>query len=315
MGFLTTWAVDGSRTPAAVARTATYAGSKEPGVVEPWHLRTIPIAPGTVAVTAGAVLIQGGTTGTRRWQMYLAVVDSGDGNATATVVMPSSSSRTLYTVVVIPDPELAGVAAPSDPLTAVYAELRLLTLAQYSNLTIPKYLVSTIVIPANATAITEAMITNQRSVAQPRSKRVQRAHRVNTTDTDVLDTGGSVGEAWPNIGPYLVDCPTWATRAIVTARFDEVYIPGGEFTAALWVGIGPGNLAVDTAESVVRQYAGGSQAQRSFGISDTVDIPEVLRGTEVGIATYGRIVAGTAYPVLRSGSGVSIDVEFQERAV
>jgi hypothetical protein len=297
---------------------ATYASSfGARGVVEPDHLKVVPVSGLTVGVAPGAVLVAGGESGTSRWQTYVAGVDATDGDATVTIPGPSSSGRERHVVVTVPDPERAGVSAPADPLTAVYAELQVLTGAQWAALTVPHYRLATINIPGSASVITEGMVTDQREVALPRTQRDLRTHRVNTGDEDLLSTAASGGETWPDIGPYEVRCPEWATQVNVIATFAQVACPNA-FGGHVWTRLRTLNGVEEIETQVTRVESDvTSPSRQTWVATGSKAVPAGMRGEVVYIATKGRIDAGTSaadQPRLRSGSGVVVDVQFVEEA-
>lgn len=316
MGFMPTWAVDGSRNPARVARMSEYASNQGArGVVEPTHLKVIPLGGLTVGATPGAALVAAGVTGITQFQTYTVGVDSTDDDATVTVAGPTSSLRTLHVVVMIPDPEFAGVPTPADPLSAKYVELRVLTSAQESVLTIPHYRLATLVIPANVSVITDAMITDTRRVARPKSQRDLWAYDLSVSDgSDGLGAAG--GESWPDIMPnnLVVDVPEWATEAKVICTFAQVFVPAGS-TRQGYISARLGGLM--TPSAFYNAGNASSSSRQTFVALGTMPIPSSLRGqNDVSIYTRGSVTGGAGgYLVLDNRSAVSIDVEFVGKAV
>lgn len=307
MGFLTTYAVDGSRTPAAVARRAQYASTKNAGVVEPDHCRLVPVSGGTVGLTAGAVLVPAGTSGNARFERYVATVESTDGDATASVAVPSATSRTFEAVVVVPDPQWAGISAPPNPLDASYAQLRLLTAAQYSALTTPHYRVATLVIPANAGAVTAAMITDRRRVADPRRERFTRDVVVET----VQNLTSSNFVTFPSESSLSIDVPPWATRAIVRCDLLETLLTGaastdGRMTLML------GNQAAYTSERRFDEVWAGATSRDDHTIVSSFTIPASFQGTARTLALRARRLGGTGYLRADTYTQVVYDIEFIE---
>lgn len=316
MALMTTGYVDGSRSPAVVARMSAYASNQGArGVVEPTHLKVIPLGGLSVGVTPGAALVAGGTTGITKFQTYTVGVDSTDGDATATVAGPTSSSRTLQVVVVVPDPEFAGVPTPTDPESAKYAELRVVSSAQESALTIPHYRLATLVIPANVAVITAAMIQDTRRVARPKSQRDLWAYDLSTFDgSDGLGAAG--GESWPDIMPnnLTVDVPEWATEAKVICTFAQVLVPAGS-TREGYISARLGGLM--TPSAFYNAGNASSSSRQTFVALGTMSIPTSLRGqNDVAVYTRGSVTGGAGgYLVLDNRSAVSIDVEFVGKAV
>lgn len=309
MGFMTTWAVDGSKTPAVVARVGTYAGtSGAHGVVEPDHLKVIPLGGLTVGLQVGAALVSAGDTGTYRFQTYAIAVNSTDDDATVTVSGPSSQGRTIRIVAVVPDPERAGVPIPDSPLTAAYAEARALTSSQESALTIPHYRLATIVIPADAAVITDTMIDDEREVAQPKSIRSLYTYDLTTPQADTL-TSDPAGESWPDVGGFQVKVPRWATKANIKADFGQVEIPAGSTRAGfLTVMLGS---SFPTAGARFQAPGASGATRQSYVAAGDANIPNSMRGETIYVYTRGVVNGGSGGGLLLdSNSSLTLDIEF-----
>lgn len=315
MGFLTTWAVDGSRTPAAVTRMATYAAtSGAAGIVRPDHCKLLALGGLTVGLQPGAVLVRAGETGSAQWQTYEMVVELTDGDAVVTLSGPSSSSRTRYAVLVVPDPQWAGVPAPANPLTAVYAELRILTQGELGALTLPHYQVATLVIPANASVITQPMITDTRKMAAPTSEPALWAHRLDSgAPEDRLDDNAGVGEPWPDVFTD-VEVPEWATTAHIVVTAAQVVFPGGSaFRGYLWHRLGTGPEAVNLAPSTI-QHDAATSTRETLVAAGRVSIPAAMRGTTQRSQVWGRAASG-ARPSFTPGSSLAVQLMFKAEPV
>lgn len=321
MGFLTSWAVDGSRTPAAVARMAQYAATPDPGVVEPDHCKLVVLGANTVGLTAGACVVSAGASGSARWQSYVVAVDSTDGDAVATVPMPSAAARTLYAVVVVPDPQWAGVPAPADPLSAAYAELRVVTAAQRAALSMPWYQVATLSIPANATGLATGMVTDNRRLSRPKQRRHLFSYNLIQAD-GLQDLSASHDpQYWPAQevlpGSWEVDVPSWAVTAQIVAGWGGIQtVPTAGKHGVIYARLGrPAGYAQGNVETQHQRWDLGNSAtgREHWEVADDVGVPAALRGTRQPVRLLGyrlETLSGRA-PRLDSASAVKFDIEFQ----
>lgn len=306
MGFLTTWAADGGRTPAAVARMATYALSgKAVGVTGSDHLKLVALGGTEFGLTAGSALIPAGDTGTRQWQTYVVGVDATTDDAVVSVPFPVSTARTLHAVVVIPDPEWPGAPEPEDPLTFRYAELRMLTTAQYNALTLPHYRVATVAIPANASTSHEATITDRRKVALPRRARFARAIEIANPENG---ESRNTYEDWPTDASIQVTVPEWATRAVVRADLGAILHTNAANVDG-WLAVSLGGLTV-----AVRRYDEvwkGSTDRVDRWVAGEMDVRN-MAGQTVNLRTRQRRINGNGYLRADTYSTVAFDVEWIE---
>src|SRR5690606_2050233 len=169
--------------------------------------------------------------------------------------------------------------------TALYLEaVHVTSLSQ----TAPFIALAKIVMPANTNAVTNAMITDLRSVANPRKERYLFTHNLNSGQTDTL--GDPVGESFPDIGGFAVTVPTWATKANVVATYAQLVVPAGS-TRGGGLGVSVGGVLTP-----VTRYAGSGddKAQRQTLVNAaTIDIPANLRGTAITTYTRGNASSGS----------------------
>ena len=176
--------------------------------------------------------------------------------------------------------------------------------------------------PANTAAITNAMITDLRTVANPRILPVNRVNALVAPETETLTVTADIGEWFPNAGGgQYIDIPSWATRAIVDAYWIQVREPGGNAHGQVWVEYGP-KAATGLRERSTQRFQWNTNSSSDVSravwmVSDDVYIPAAYRGTNQLFQMKGRVFgasSGSARPQVDGESGVKMQVTFLEVA-
>lgn len=167
-------------------------------------------------------------------------------------------------------------------------------------------------LPASTAAVTSAMITDLRKVANP-----QRAR-----DLWLINTGAVVNltsATYANwIGTWQVPVPSWAVRAVVLCRVDGARVDrtsttvSGTVTGALRVALG--SVATQGVSYDLETTASNVVGRYSLGVADTVAIPSSMKGTTQTLTIQGAKFAGSKNLYADTGSAAVVDVEFQEAA-
>lgn len=327
------WAVDGAKHSAAVARTLAYSStSGAEGIVEPADLRvratqtpsgSVRVAPGGIAILNRAP--NGGQ------QTYTA----RNVSETLVEVQPTGSGggRTDYVWAHIIDPEYGG-QFPENPQTAQYFFLTASAAQPEGN---GWYRLARIDIPASTATITQAMITDLREVANPRSERVLHARPRVQDDNQgnairlnwLVENGGEYfpgGAGSPNT--FTVDVPAWATRMIIRAdwvgvRYAASTNPHGRY----WVEFG--DEYRDHGWNNNRQWEFGTQLfqfdspgasnntmRTNWILGDSVAVASKLRGKAVTFAFKAgvNLAESRGDVTMDALSGLIMEVYFAEVA-
>lgn len=176
--------------------------------------------------------------------------------------------------------------------------------------------------PANTSAITNAMLTDIREVANPIVTPVLRARPINSDEAETLTATGDNGEWFPNHGAdQRIDVPLNATRAIIESEWLQVDEPAGNAYGGIWVEFGPystpGNRQYSTQHGRWNTGAGNDSERKNWKVVDDVYIPKALRGTTQVFAMKGRISyasANSARPKIDQHSSVMLKVTFLQVA-
>lgn len=311
-----------------VARTLAFAatGGKQ-GVISPGDLKVTPTSvPGnSVQVSVGSAVIPS-RNATGRNQSYIARMNTADTAAIAAT--SSSGGRSDLVVIQIEDPWVSGEPwqDPSDPTVGPYVFTRVISnvpagttdlnnVSGYSGRT--AITLARIDIPASTGTITSSMITDLRSIANPRSERtvvsgvLTGAERVLSTDT---------WQSFPVNNISNVYVPTWATHAVVRLETTVRAISGDTYfnmQAFLHQPQDSTHLFSDIRFDGIAVSAGNQmRAPIILPSSGPWPIPSDARGKSVGVGARVKAVNTSGG---RIGEGKEdyyiVDITFLERAV
>lgn len=228
-------AIDGANISSALFRRAQYnAMSGAEGVTEPADLKVTQLAvPGN-----GLLIAAGNATVINRYQTTPNEVYSISNAGTHEVLsaeMPTSqpTDKSYLVLVSIGDPEFSQVGHPwmtsdvLDPVEAadyVYVRPWILEVAPGTTdfaslgLDYPAYALARIDIPANTTTITNAMITDLRKLARPRTK----LEIVQTLGNVTTLTAYAAFQRFPNVPVGTLLIPSWATTAKIMGSIEGI---------------------------------------------------------------------------------------------
>lgn len=296
-----------------VARLLAYAATNGgEGVIDTSSLRVTALAvPGSaVAVRTGACLIRNRSVGGER-QTYAGRSTSVDNPQIPATT--AAGARSSLVVARVEDPFMEGEPwqDPADPTAGPYIFTRVIPNVPAGTKRlrdVPGYEgnsaieLARIDQPASTGAITNAMITDLRKVANPRSNR--QAQNIEPAVTNLTSTAAT---RWPT-NRFTVDIPEWATQAFVKM----------ELVAAIDSGDTDGNFMIYLGDSLLVQAQGynydytGSE-RLGIVVAGVVAVPAEFRGTTQNLEMRATRVAG-APGFLRTvvKSFYVADVEFYE---
>ena len=332
--------IDGTVNPGAILRRNTQrdAGTGS-GVLRPGDLKIAQLdTPGAgVKIAAGDALVQSRAPGAEREtygvplstsQNYLG--DAGTGIPGTGSSVPSGGRRDMVFLELL-DPGLPTSYTPevdwpegqSVKLSIVQnvgdSALRIEDVPALANVT--GYALALITYPASTATVTNAMITDLRALAHPRSERVLRS--VDLTEDKFLTSTAVYpdGQVFPTElsgGEALIKIPEFATHVRVVATWASVRFPAG--TNALgnfWVQISS-NADPDKIVTPLGSFDApgvGNQFRESWVKGATVAIPVSKRGKTHNVYPKARL--NNALPVgerpyMNSQSSMILDLEFFE---
>ena len=238
----------------------------------------------------------------------------------------SSGSRTDLVVARINDPTYAG--GDFDPTTfqaADFAVIQGVSAGTSSvaglNLGYPAIPLARITLPASTGTVTNAMITDLRSVALPRVQRHLFTHGLTAGEgADELNRPTAAppdGEAWPNVF-WQVNIPIWAQRVRIRGIWAQVRVeqktPNNY--GKLWVRIGTMADGFSSQQVNWDIATTGGITRQTWVVADDRTVPKSFRGTSRQVYLRGSTTnENSNVPRLDSVSAISLDLEFYETAV
>lgn len=315
------WAITGAPFTADSARAEAFkqsGGSR--GVTLPTDLRvtalTVPgpkvrVLPGGATMPAGYAQAPG--------QAY-STLDQGTTEVDVAAT-GAGGVVTKYLIKRVRDPQFEG-QAPANPLTHLYDTFEWVS-ALPTN--VPYVPLARLDQPANTATITNAMLTDLRKVANPRTlfESVSRPTLVTDPAPGMqLTYTTETGEWFPNAGGMqYIDIPSWATQMQIEANWIAVLL-GPEGTTGwgrYWVDFGA-QLSAQQLEFRTAKFGWdmpvGDFVRQNWILSDQVAVPAKLRGVDqVQFVMKANKQAGTAaVPKMDAKSGMSFKVTFKEVA-
>lgn len=234
------------------------------------------------------------------------------GSVNVDIAATSGTGRSDMVILRIEDPEYEGSLNPE---TDEIAYFQVISNVSSSATTIPDgrtgIPLARIDIPASTSTITNAMITDLRSVANPRRRR-----SVFTQSPTSLSTGIGSSTSYSYFSTaagWNIAIPDWATKAIVKIDVSPIRYDLGNF----WGRVGATYGASLATQDITLDDNQGSGARRIPAIiGDTLTIPSAYRGTtqllRVRASGLDAGQAGRIY--VDSGTTLIADVQFEEAA-
>ncbi len=312
----------GAEHSAEVGRMLPYSAlSGEEGIAGARDLtvRALATPGGAVTVDVGACTINSRYAGGQ----YQAYQGRKIAREQVTVSPTGAEGRTDLVIARVEDPNPTGSAwpLPADPIRGPYIFTRVIA-GVPSGVTKVQQVpgrendtaitLGRIAIPANTSAITQAMITDLRYLAQPRRRRLLFTRALTGTETDEAQVTAATnpdGEIFPNAAQWFVDVPQWATRCRVRADWAQVRYPAGNSYGRMWVRFGTKNT-----QQVAFNAPDVANVSRSTVVcADDIVIPPSMRGGTFEWQLRAVKDGGPVNVSVDAFSATVLDVEFLEQ--
>lgn len=290
----------------AVARMLAYAATNgATGVISPGDLKVtaLPTPGAAVRIMPGGAAMLSRYPGASNQSYTPRNPTATDVDVTAT---GSGGGATKYLIVRVDDPEFGG-QVPADRKNGPYVRPAWVT--SITNLAYPFVPLVKLVQPANTATITNAMLTDIRELANPRTLR-----EVVSSSGGVAALTSTTGQVWPPYSP-VVEVPEWATHAQVL-----IHLSGFHQDKSL----AEGQLAVRMGDTPL----GGALRLDYDGVTDGVRhttmvtggaaLPANVRGTPQQFRLWSaRLNTATRPGLFRSDASthMAVDVQFSEKVV
>ncbi|WP_432033688.1 hypothetical protein [Streptomyces antibioticus] len=255
-----------------------------------------------VRVGDGSAVIRGATWGQGSYTQY------NVGDALVPVAPTGASPRSDLVVLRVEDPEYEGTRNPEGDEIGyfhVVGNVPATTTAVPPGMTaIP---LARLDIPANASVITDSMIKDVRSIANPRRERVLFPSFPNASSTLTYQDGK--WHDWPSAARWSIRVPIWATTAKVMLTFAGLRMSRADVFAQMqsFLGSDPGQA------TVIDDDQGASTRRSTVVLGDTIAVSAAARGTTqtLYVRTY-MSKAETGDLGVDVGTSIFADVEFSE---
>lgn len=326
----TAWAIDGSLLGSSLARRAEYAAvGGAQGVVQKNDLKVTDLAvPGVgLLIEAGVGLVKNDYQ-TNPNETY--VVSNPSTHTITAGEMPgsSASARSFILAVVIGDPDFSQTGHPwmgsDDPPVGQeqsfdYVRPTLIEVANSSVTTLdvnyPALVLARIDIPANTTTITQAMITDLRTLARPQqSQEIFVGQPWTNASPRYIPAGNAYADWGPQEYSPQVKVPAWATRAILVVSVNGVRVDDasnnitGNIRAQLGSVSGP-NVGFDLPATTGPMRL-NLQSAGTYDVSTLAGTTAILRVE--GYQDSPASPTNAKKLALRGGSQMIFDVRFFE---
>lgn len=308
----------GAEHSSEVARLLAYAAfGGAQGVVGAGDLRVKALSsPGPeVQVMAGACAIVNRAAGAS-YQAYAGRLPTADRvSIAATGVTPRSD----LIVARVENPYSYGETwpNPSDPKVGPYIFTRVISNVPKTTTRVSQVRPSDsaielarIDIPANTSTITQAMITDLRSMVSPRRDR--RIYTSFPTSLSTLSYSDNKWHNWPGAARWDIAVPTWATRMKIITTLAGLRFTKADVFAKMQNVFG-GQLGQDT---VIDDDQGANTRRSTIVLADNMSIPASMRGTTqtLYLQTY-MYKSETGDVSVDGGTSIIADIEFVEAPV
>lgn len=303
------WAVEGGAATPEDARAALYkATGGNRGVSLPGDLlvRALPVPGTSIRINPGGATLPSRYPGGagESYGTLMKVTEDLPVPATG-----SGAGAVRYVIQRVTDPQFEG-QPPADPITHRYDSFAIVD--SLDNLEYPFVELARIDQPASTATITNAMITDLRRLAQPRSVSYVKLG----APLPNVDQVGSTGAVWPTGYAPMVYVPEWATHVSIVATLASIGHLNGNTEGILAATVADGEMQFRSSNTNYDLDAGVNSGQRhTLMVGGYGAINPGLRGINVRLGTEAARTVGPGYLTTRDGSHIVYQVTFTEEIV
>ncbi|WP_399553812.1 hypothetical protein OG473_39750 (plasmid) [Streptomyces anulatus] len=261
---------------------------------------------GSVQVASGSGVVRGRVNA---FQGSYAV--RNQGTDTVGIASTGGSPRSDMLILRVEDPQYEGTLNPEVDNINYF---QIISNVSSSATTIPDgrtgIPLARIDIPASTSTITDAMIKDLRTIANPRRDRQMYPHSPASASTEITGSASSWGYFTTEAGWNLA-VPTWASKALVRIDMYSVRVSTANFYGAVRAVFGSSLLVVQAVS--VDDNQGTAIRRINVGIADTITIPDTYRGTTQLLRPQAAGYSGNTGRISVDGSSTFVyEVEFYE---
>lgn len=261
---------------------------------------------GSVQVASGSGVVRGRVNA---FQGSYAV--RNQGTDTVNIASTGGSPRSDMLILRVEDPQYEGTLNPEVDNINYF---QIISNVSSSATTIPDgrtgIPLARIDIPASTSTITDAMIKDLRTIANPRRDRQMYPHSPASASTEITGSASSWGYFTTEAGWNLA-VPTWASKALIRIDMYSVRVSTANFYGAVRAVFGSSLLVVQAVS--VDDNQGTAIRRINVGIADTITIPDAYRGTTQLLRPQAAGYSGNTGRISVDGSSTFVyEVEFYE---
>ncbi|WP_344098582.1 hypothetical protein, partial [Nocardiopsis tropica] len=290
------WAVQGAKSGARMARLQLQSATRSAqGIIEPPDLqvRAATIPDGTVTVAAGGCVVAG------REQNFQGSYFGYNVGLDSVSIAPTGSGggRSDLVVARVEDPTVEGPNVWEHALTDQLIYTRVIQGVSATAEDVPAGVVYSAVplaridIPANTATITQDMVTDLRTMLNPRTERTMRTMYGQGLEDGRYDLADfkTDFERWPQHNWEGLLIPSWATQLSVRADWMNALYPApgapgpttrdarGQVRVG-FIGSGGNNLYTTAPAYNFNPQGDTNGFRASTGLADTLTVPAAMRG-------------------------------------
>jgi hypothetical protein len=258
-----------------------------------------------VQIADGSAVVRGAAWGQGSYTQY------NVGTALVDIAPTGATGRTDLVVLRVEDPEYEGTLDPSSDdigFFAVVSNVSATATAPPAGMTaIP---LARVALPSNCATITNAMINDLRTIANPRRDR--RLYTSFPSALSQLTAQDNAWHNWPAAAKWSVDVPAWAVSAKIVTTVAGLRLDSADVFAHMQNVFG----TVQGQDTSIDDDQGSGIRRNTVVLADSVSIPAAMRGTtqQLYLQTYMSKTESGNLGVDGSTSLI-LDVEFTEGVV
>jgi hypothetical protein len=258
-----------------------------------------------VQVGDGSGVVRGASWGQGSYTQY------NVGSATVSIAPTGAQGRTDMVVLRVLDPEYEGSLNPAtDDIGYFYVVSNVSSTATQPPAGMTAIPLARITLPPNCATVTDAMITDLRSIANPR--RTRKLMTAFPTALSTLTYQDNAWHTWPAAARWSIAVPPWA----VTARFVTTIAGLRLYSADVFAQMQQQFGTTQGQATVIDDDQGNNVRRNTVVLADSLTIPAAMRGTtqDLYLKTF---MSNSESGNLSVDTGTSLitDVEFEEGVI
>lgn len=258
-----------------------------------------------VQVADGSGVVRGASWGQGSYTQY------NVGTALVDIAPTGAQGRTDMVVLRVLDPEYEGSLDPTgDDIGYFHVVSNVSATATQPPAGMTAIPLARITLPPNCATVTNAMITDLRTIANPRRDR--QLYTAFPSALARLTYQDNKWHTWPTQARWSIAVPSWAVSAKVVTTIAGLRLDSADVFAHMQQVFG----TVQGQDTAIDDDQGSSARRNTVVLADSLSIPAAMRGTtqSLYLQTY-MSKSETGNLSVDTGTSLIADVEFEEGVV